>query len=112
MPYETDGLASLSLGVGVIVVVLWVILWALRRTPASRFAARNGDCRIMRSLPLGPRERLLVVAIGTKQLVVGVSTAAISLLCELDEPLSPIVPANAGFGDAVRKARERWRGGS
>jgi flagellar protein FliO/FliZ len=112
MPYETDGLASLSLGLGVIVVLLWAALWALRRARPNGFTSGNGDCKIVRSLPVGPREKLLVVSIGTKQLVVGVSTAAISLLCELDAPLSPIVPANAGFSDAVRKARERWHGGS
>jgi flagellar protein FliO/FliZ len=112
MPYETDGLASLSLGLCVIVVLLWAALWALRRARPSGVTSRNPDCKIMRSLPLGPRERLLVVSIGSKQLVVGIGTAAISLLCELDEPLSPIVPANAGFADAVRKARERWHGGS
>jgi flagellar protein FliO/FliZ len=109
MPYQTDGIASLCLSVGVVVVLLWAALWALRRARPGSFATSTEDCKIMRSLPLGPRERLLVVAIGTKQFVLGVSTAAISRLGELDEPLPPIVPANAGFGDAMRKARERWR---
>jgi flagellar protein FliO/FliZ len=108
LSYEADGLASLSLGVGVIVVLLWAALWALRRARPNSFSARTDDCRIMRSLTLGPRERLLVVSVGSKQLVVGVGTAAISLLCELDEPLSPAAPANVGFGEAVRKARQRW----
>jgi flagellar protein FliO/FliZ len=108
--YEMDGLASLSLGVGVIVVLLWAALWVLRRARPNGFAPRNDDCRIMRGLSLGPRERLYVVAVGAKQLVVGVSPGVISLLCELSSPLSPSGPAEAGFADFVRKAREKWCG--
>jgi flagellar protein FliO/FliZ len=111
MSYEADSLSSLTLGVGVIVILLWAALWWLRRTRPNGFTSRTEDCKVIRSLALGPREKLLVVAIGTRQLVVGVGTAAISQLGELDEPLSPIAPANTGFGEAVRKARERWHGG-
>lgn len=108
MPYEADGLASLSLAVGVAVVLLWAALWALRRMRPNGSAGRNADCKIVRVLGLGPRERLVVVSIGSKQLVIGVGGTSISLLCELDAPLSPVTPVNSAFGDAVRKARERW----
>jgi flagellar protein FliO/FliZ len=110
MPYDVDGLGSLSLGVGIIVVLLWAALWALRRIRPNGSVPRTQDCKIMRSLILGPRERLVVVSVGTRQLVVGVGSAAISLLCELDEPLTPVAAATIGFGEAVRKARERWHG--
>ncbi len=111
MPFETDGLASLSVAMGVIVVLLWIALWALRRARPTGIVLRNEDCRILRALSLGPRERLLVVSIGAKQLVLGVGNGAVSLLHELNEPLSPVAPANAGFGEAMRRARERWRAG-
>jgi flagellar protein FliO/FliZ len=111
VPFETDGLASLSWAIGVIVVLLWAALWALRRARPSGVMSRNVDCTILRSLSLGPRERLLVVSIGTKQLVLGVGNGAVSLLAELSDPLTPIAPANAGFGDVMRKARERWHAG-
>jgi flagellar protein FliO/FliZ len=103
-----DGLASLSLAIGIIALLLWGALWAVRRARPNGVMWSGGDCRIVRALALGPRERLLVVRVGSKQLVVAVGSAAISLLCELDEPLPPIPPANARFGEAVRKAIERW----
>ena len=109
MPYQADGLASISLGLGVIVVMLWAGLWVLHRLRPNGSSARYTDCKIIRSLALGQRERLLVVSVGTKQLVLGVGPSAISLLCELDEPVATsAAAANIGFGDAVRKARERW----
>jgi len=109
VPYEADGLPSLALTVGAIVVLMWGAVWALRRARPNGAMWGGSDCGIVRSLALGPRERLLVVRVGAKQLVVGVGSAAISLLCELDEPLPPIPPVNAKFGQAVRKAMERWR---
>ena len=111
MPYEADGLTSLSLAIGVIVVLLWAAVWAARRMRPNSAIYSGRDCAILRSLALGPRERLIVVRVGAKHLVVGVGSAAISLICELDEPLPPIPPANMKFGEAVRKAVERWHGG-
>ena len=111
MPFETGGLGSLSVALAVIVVLLWVGLWALRRVRPNGVVLGYQDCRILRALSLGPRERLLVVSIGAKQLVLGVGNGAVSVLHELNEPLSPIAPANAGFGEAMRRARERWRAG-
>jgi flagellar protein FliO/FliZ len=106
--YGADGLASLSLAAAAVAALLWFALLALRRLRPDGVAARGDDCRIMRSLAVGPRERILVVAVGSRQLVVGVGSAAVSLLCELDEPLAP-APATAGFSGAVRQATARWR---
>jgi flagellar protein FliO/FliZ len=111
VPYEADGLASLSLTIGAIVLLLWGAAWALRRMRPSPAMWRARDCAIVRSVALGPRERLLVVRVGRRHLVVGVGSAAVSLLGELDEPLPPIAPANAKFGEAIRNAVERWRSG-
>ena len=110
MPYEPDGLASVSLAIVVIAALLWGGLWALRRVRPNGAMWGAGDCTIVRSLALGPRERLLVIRVGSKHLVVGVGSAAISLLCELDEPLPPAASVDVKFGQAVRNAVKRWHG--
>lgn len=110
MPYDADGLGSLSLTLAIIVLLLWGGIWAMRRMRPGMGLGGARDCTILRSLALGPRERLVVVEIGARQLVIGIGTASVSLICELDEKL----PAAAGddrFGEAVRKAVGRWRGG-
>lgn len=105
MGVETSGLASLSLTSAAVVLMLWGALWVLRRLRGSAPAAR--DCTVLRSLALGPRERLIVVRVGARHLVLGVGSAAVSLLCELEEPL----PAADGerFTEAMRKAVKSWR---
>ena len=109
MPYDTVGLDSLSLTLGVIVLVLWGGIWAMRRLrPGTLGNAR--DCSIVRSLALGPRERLLVVQVGARHLVIGVGSASVSLLCELDGPLPPAA-RDVRFAETMRKTLGRWRDG-
>lgn len=110
MPYDAVGLDSLSLTLGIIVLLLWGGVWAMRRLRPGGAIGASRDCSIVRSLALGPRERLLVVRVGARYLVIGVGSASVSLLCELDEPL-PTATGDAGFGDTMRKAVGRWRGG-
>lgn len=109
MPYDADGLGSVSLTLGIIVLLLWGGIWAMRRMrPGTGFGSAR-DCTILRSLALGPRERLLVVEIGARQLVIGVGSASVSLICELDQRL-PTTAADDRFGEAIKKAVGRWRG--
>ena len=108
MPLETDSLSSLSLTIGLIVLLLWGAVWVLRRMRPG-VVTRSGDCAVLRSLALGPRERLLVVRVGAKQLVVGVGSTSVALLCELQEPLPPAQGGNERFATAVGKAIGSWR---
>jgi flagellar protein FliO/FliZ len=109
VPYDADGLGSLSLTLGIIVLLLWGGIWAMRRMRPGVGFGNARDCAILRSLALGPRERLVVVQVGTRQLVVGIGSASVSLICELDERL-PATATDEGFGEAIKKAVGRWRG--
>jgi flagellar protein FliO/FliZ len=108
VPIEPGGYASLLLTVGLIVALLWGAVWALRRLRPG-VASGGGDCAIVRALALGPRERLLVVRVGDKHLVVGIGATTVSLLCELPEPLPPGSAAGANFATIIGKARS-WHG--
>jgi flagellar protein FliO/FliZ len=106
-----DGFASLFIEIAGIVVLLWIALWLFTRRGRSAGASRARDCQVLRQLPLGPRERVLVVRIGEKQLVIGVAATSISLLCELSDPF-PVSDSPGGpFSDIVRRAIGKWRVG-
>jgi flagellar protein FliO/FliZ len=112
VPYEPDSFVSLPLAIAIVVVLLWSGAWALRRMRPTGNPWGGSDCAIIRSVALGPRERLVVVRVGTKHLVIGVGSAAVSLLCELDEPLVPVASHTAKFAEVFRKAAtKRWHGG-
>jgi flagellar protein FliO/FliZ len=108
MPSEADGLTLLSLATGALVLGLWGALWGLRRMRPSSPMWGARDCAILRSLSLGQRERLVIVRVGARQLVLGIGSGGVTLLCELDQPLAPAASAEQSFGEAVRKAARRW----
>jgi flagellar protein FliO/FliZ len=110
VPYDADGLGSLSLTLGVLVLLLWGGIWAMRRMRPGVGLGQARDCAILRSLALGPRERLVVVQVGSRNLVIGIGSASVSLICELTEPL-PATVGDDRFGEAIKKAMGRWRGG-
>ncbi|MBV9826691.1 MAG: flagellar biosynthetic protein FliO [Alphaproteobacteria bacterium] len=95
---------------GVLVIVLGGAVWLMRRMRPGAGWAGGGDCVVLRSLSLGPRERLVVVGVGTRHLVLGVASSSVTLLCELDGPLAPAGSSDPAFGLAVRQAVDRWRG--
>jgi flagellar protein FliO/FliZ len=112
MPLDWDALTSSLAALGAIVFILWALLFVVRRLRPGAISGNARDLAVLRSLALGPRERLLVVRVGQRHLVVGVGAASVSLLCELDGPLPSPNSGERGFGDAVKQAVERWRAGS
>ncbi|HYL31663.1 MAG TPA: flagellar biosynthetic protein FliO [Stellaceae bacterium] len=104
------GLMPLLVGMGVVVLILGGLLWLVRRRFGPTGTAKI-DCSVMGALALGPRERLVMVRVEGKRLLLGVTNNAVGLLCELPESTAtPSAAAPAGFGAALAQAFDRWRG--
>nr|WP_228736161.1 flagellar biosynthetic protein FliO [Xanthomonas euvesicatoria] len=65
--------------------------WLLKRMPGSGFRSTEG-LRVVTSLAVGAKERVVVVEVNGQQLLLGVTTGGISTLHTLPEPL-PTAPA-------------------
>lgn len=104
------GLMPLLVGMGVVVLMLGGLLWLVRRRFGPTGSAKI-DCSVMGALALGPRERLVMVRVEGKRLLLGVTNNAIGVLCELPEnAAAPSAPAPAGFSAVLAQAFDRWRG--
>ncbi len=67
--------------------------WLLKRMPGSGFRPAAG-LKLVASLPLGAKERVVVVEVGGQQLLLGVTAGGINTLHSLDAPLpAPPPPA-------------------
>ena len=64
---------SLMIVVGVILVSAWI----LRRTPLAAATRKTGPLKLVATLPLGPKERLLLVEADGCEVLIGVSPAGI-----------------------------------
>ena len=102
-----EGPEILSLGVSVVVVVGVVILlgWLYSRL---RFNGGAGGktINIVATRGLGPKERLLLVEVGDKQLLVGMTAASVQTLHTFDRPVvaEEVINEELGFADRLRTA--------
>ncbi|KAF1722434.1 flagellar biosynthetic protein FliO [Pseudoxanthomonas wuyuanensis] len=100
-PVQKIGYAAPSTpGIGgafvALILVLGLILglaWLLKRMPGSGLGLRQNDqLRVVTTLAVGGKERLMVIEIGGEQLLIGVAAGGIHTLHRLPEPL-PAQPA-------------------
>lgn len=85
---------SLIGAVFALLLVLGLILgmaWVLKRLPGSGFRPADG-LRVVASLAVGAKERVVVVEVNGEQLLLGVSPGGVRSLHRLPEPL-PQAPA-------------------
>ena len=95
----TTGL-SLVLVVAAIVAVAWLF----GRLQGGR--VRNaGMIDVVAAQPLGAKERLLLVDVGGRHLLLGVTQSTIRTLHVLDQPVAatPDAPRQGGFGERFRE---------
>jgi len=103
----SDGPSLLPLVI-VLVLVLALIplaVWLLKRLGGGAPASVAG-LRVIAQLPLGPRERVVIVEAGDRWLVLGVTAASINRIGTLPKGEAPATPAN--FASLLSTARDRW----
>ena len=79
-------LASLLGGLVLILVLIYGLSWFVKRFSQGGFV-QNPSMKIVSSMPLGTRERLMLVDVGGKQLLLGVTATQINTLHVFDEPV-------------------------
>ena len=83
------------IGLLVIIVLIFAVVWLLKRTGAAGLHNTNA-MRIKACLPLSAKEKLFLVEVGTQQLVIGVAPGCINNLYTLAHPIDQsITPATA-----------------
>ncbi len=83
-----------------LVLVVGLILglgWLARRMPGVGRASNNSALRVVGSLTLGPRDRVVVVEVGATQLLIGVGQNGMTTLHTLTEPLPVAQPSQGNL---------------
>jgi flagellar protein FliO/FliZ len=104
----TDLAASVGqmlLGLGVVVGLLLATLWLLKRVAGPRRAA--GGLKVLGATPVGPRERVVLVEVAGKVLVLGVAPGRVNTLHSLDAAELPTAAGPGTPPDSAFQARLR-----
>jgi flagellar protein FliO/FliZ len=90
------GLASVTLALLVVLVAIFALAWLARRL--RTFGARAaGALEILASMPLGAKERAVLVKVGDAQILLGVAPGRVNTLHVLERPVTLEKPtADAG----------------
>jgi flagellar protein FliO/FliZ len=89
----TSNLLQVILGLGVVLVLMALSAWLLKRFSSAGTNA-NGQIKIVGGVSVGSRERVLVVEIGDQWIVVGVAPGRVNSLATLPRQASPDVAAS------------------
>ncbi len=91
-------LVKLVVGLLVVVGVIFLLARALPRLGGMQ-PLDSGRFRVVASLPVGQRERVVLLQVGDRQMMVGVAPGRVNTLHVLDEPLEVSAPGRATGGD-------------
>ena len=79
------GLGKMALSLAIVVAVVLALGWTFKKLTLRMPGSRH--IKIISTMPLGPKERLLVIEMQGKQRVLGVTAHSINLLFELENSL-------------------------
>ncbi|MFW5443661.1 MAG: flagellar biosynthetic protein FliO [Methylococcaceae bacterium] len=99
------------LGLIMVLMIFFACVWFVRKTGVLPVNAKQG-MRVVGSISLGMREKLILVQVGEKQLVLGVTPGRIEnlLVLEGSEQLHKEQSSRPGDGDFANKLKQIMRG--
>lgn len=99
---STSQLASLLGGLMLILVLIFGLSWFVKRFSQGGFM-QNSTIKMLSAMPLGTRERLMLVEVGGKHILLGVTAANINTLHVFDEPVVSSEKNNTASSDFSQK---------
>jgi flagellar protein FliO/FliZ len=92
------GIGQVTLALCIVLGAIFLCAWLARRM-RNISGGRPGTLNVIADVRLGPKERAVLLQVGTTQLLVGVAPGQVSALHVLAEPVSappPVIPALDG----------------
>jgi len=85
-PVSTSSILQTIIGLVIVLTVIALSAYFLRRF-GSLPGINNGVIKIIATVSMGPRERIVLLQAGEQQILVGISPGRMQTLCELNKPV-------------------------
>ncbi len=112
-PVEPVGTASLMQVLLALILVLALIVgmaWLMRRI-GGLTQVGGGVVRVLGGVPVGQRERVVLIQVGSQQLLLGVAPGRVQTLHVLEEPINVSAASASGDSFAERLTSALKKGG-
>jgi len=88
------------------IVLIFALAWLLSRIKGRGFIhSSHGNIKIIESQTLGMKEKIAVIQVGNKQILVGITAQQITHLADLDQPIELAeTQGNISFSELLKKA--------
>ncbi len=101
---------QLLLGLVLVLAAIVTVAWLARRALQLR-PGMHGQLRVLGGLPVGGRERVVLVQVGATQIVLGVAPGRVQMLHVLEQPLGEPAEAVATSSPAFAGVLRRFTAG-
>ncbi len=102
----SQAIIQMLLGLALVIAVIFALAWVLRRV--SNLQQTHQKMKVVSSLSLGTRERAVLIEVGDKQLLLGVSPGNVTLLQSFSEK----VLVSSSEGEFAKKLKQSIDAGS
>ncbi|MCP4429465.1 MAG: flagellar biosynthetic protein FliO [Gammaproteobacteria bacterium] len=85
-PVSPSYMMKLTAGLLAVVAIIFIVAWMLKRFNLTQ-QSQNGLIRVIAGLPLGTRDRIVLLQVGNEQILVGLSPGRIEKLHTLSAPV-------------------------
>ncbi len=100
--------------IGLIFLAFFAAGWLKKHFGAGGFGSAGGRIKIRECVGIAQDKQLMIVTVGRKTMLIGVTQGAVSKICDLDEEDMSIeedsAPAESGFMQSFKKALAERKG--
>jgi flagellar protein FliO/FliZ len=98
-PAGIGGLGEVAFALIIVLAAIFIVAWVVRR---MRLAGNRvgGGLDILADVPLGQKERAVLLKVGNQQILLGVAPGRVNTLHVLPEPLELARPPAGGSNDS------------
>jgi flagellar protein FliO/FliZ len=101
VPTPGDSLGRMVFGTVIVLLVIAAIAWLLRRVMPGQTTAQRGVIKQVGGLQLSPRERVVVLEVAGRWLVVGINAGQMTALGEVDPMVTETKTAETPAGEGA-----------
>lgn len=105
-PLSIGSVIQVFAGLAAVLILFGVVVFLLKRVGGFR-SAPGGKMRLIDGVSVGTRERVILMQIGEKQVLIGVSPGRVSPIHVFDEPVITASDESTGFAGQLQKQLQK-----